>query len=173
MKAYSIVSIILTCIFFIAIIALLGSGNRIGDVGPAAGWAFVTGLYALIFSIVGIIWSTKRSPKNITILVMSIIGLILFFITIMICIVAFGHSGNKWDYIYWLSAAAGWGMIATWYLLPLSIVSLVQAIRVDNKKETNVASVDTISSELEKLDELRRKGIISDQEFEDKKRQIL
>ena len=94
MKAYSIVSIILTCIFFIIVAAVSEE-----DLEASAGWAFLTVLYSLIFSIIGIVWGTKKSPKNITVMVMSIIGLVVAVIALIVCLVAFSKSGgNKWDY---------------------------------------------------------------------------
>tara|TARA_Y100001954_G_C15713811_1_gene554462 strand:- start:362 stop:859 length:498 start_codon:yes stop_codon:yes gene_type:complete len=165
MKAYSIVSIVLTCIFFIIIAALVDSLDYEGS----AGWAFITGIYALVFSIIGLVWSAKKSPKNITVMVMSIIGLLIAVLTIILSIISFSETG--WGKINALEGASGWGIICSIFLLPQSIVSLVQSIR-HNKKNSTVA-VTGVSSELEKLDDLRKKGIISDEEFETKKREIL
>jgi len=164
MKAYSIVSIVITCIFFIIIAA---TAESLDTLEASAFWGFLTGIYAMIFSIIGLVWSVKKSPKNITIMVMSIIGIIISFLTIIMFFVAIGDEGN-WSYKESLEGAAGWGMISSIFLLPHSIVALVQS----NRSNKN-ATINNVSSELEKLDELRRKGIISDQEFEEKKRQIL
>ena len=60
-----------------------------------------------------------------TLKVMSIIGIIWFSLC-FICIVSLSASGDYYD-------AAGWGIWAVLYGIPLSIVGVVQAKRQQNK----------------------------------------
>ena len=87
---------------------------------------------------------------------MSIIGIVLFSLS-LICILAFFESD--------LEASAGWGMLGMLYAIPLAIAGLVKSNKP--KKELNV------TAELVKLSELKEKGILSEDEFQAKKKDLL
>jgi len=89
--------------------------------------------------------------------VMAIIGIVWFSISIL-CLVSFNNSLND--------EAVGWGFLALLYALPFSIVVLVQT----NKKETPDKNV---TQELLKLNELKEKGILSEEEFQSIKLNLL
>ena len=126
MKAYFIVSLGMTPIFFSLIVVLLANN---GLEEAASVLAFIVGLYALIFSIIGVVWSARKNPKNITMIVMSIIGIFIFLITIILAMTAFGTHG--WLLDNRSNAAAVGGIFTTLYLVPLSIVALVQISNSD------------------------------------------
>ena len=88
--------------------------------------------------------------------IMSIIGIVLFSLS-LICILAFLESD--------IEASAGWGMLGMLYAIPLAIVGLVKSNKP--KKELNV------TAELVKLSELKEKGILSEDEFQAKKKDLL
>jgi uncharacterized oligopeptide transporter (OPT) family protein len=88
--------------------------------------------------------------------IMSIIGIVWFSLS-LICIFAFFESD--------LEASAGWGMLGMLYAIPLAIVGLVKSKKPD--KELNV------TAELLKLSELKEKGILSEDEFQAKKKDLL
>ena len=87
---------------------------------------------------------------------MSIIGIVWFSLS-LICILAFLESD--------IEASAGWGMLGMLYAIPLAIVGLVKSNKPD--KELNV------TAELLKLSELKEKGILSEDEFQAKKKDLL
>lgn len=87
---------------------------------------------------------------------MSIIGIVWFTLS-LICILAFFESD--------IEASAGWGMLGMLYAIPLAIVGLVKSNKP--KKELNV------TAELVKLSELKEKGILSEDEFQAKKKDLL
>jgi len=87
---------------------------------------------------------------------MSIIGIVWFSLS-LICIFAFFESD--------LEASAAWGMLGMLYAIPLAIVGLVKSNKPD--KELNV------TAELLKLSELKEKGILSEDEFQAKKKDLL
>ncbi len=87
---------------------------------------------------------------------MSIIGIVWFSLS-LICILAFLESD--------IEASAGWGMLGMLYAIPLAIVGLVKSNKP--KKELNV------TAELVKLSELKEKGILSEDEFQAKKKDLL
>jgi len=169
MKAYFIVSLVMTPIFFTLIVVLL---EKNGSEEAASVWTFIVGLYALIFSIIGVAWSTRKEPKSTTMMVMSIIGIIIFLITVILAMTAFGTHGSLLDNRS--NAAAGWGIFTTLYLLSLSIVALVQSSNSDIQPEyIRPSSFSVVAADLEKLNDLRKRGVISEKEFEEKKQQIL
>ncbi len=86
---------------------------------------------------------------------MSIIGIAWFSLSLL-CIFAFYETD--------LEAAAGWGLLGMLYAIPLSIVGLINS----NKKQNNNSYY-----ELLKLNELKEKGIISENEFNSKKNDLL
>ena len=88
--------------------------------------------------------------------IMSIIGIVWFTLS-LICILAFLESD--------IEASAGWGMLGMLYAIPLAIVGLVKSNKP--KKELNV------TAELVKLSELKEKGILSEDEFQAKKKDLL
>ncbi len=92
--------------------------------------------------------------------IMSIIG-IVWFSFCLICIVVFMETD--------LVAAGGWGVLGLLYAIPFSIVGLVDS----NKKQQHKKTQNNYMDELIKLNELREKGILSEVEFEGKKRELL
>ena len=86
---------------------------------------------------------------------MSIIGIVWFSISLL-CIFAFYETD--------LEAASGWGMLGMLYAIPFSIVGLNNS----NKIEDNNSY-----SELIKLNDLKEKGILSEDEFNYKKNDLL
>ncbi|HNV62040.1 MAG TPA: SHOCT domain-containing protein [Candidatus Cloacimonas acidaminovorans] len=88
--------------------------------------------------------------------IMSIIGIVWFSLS-LICILAFLESD--------IEASAGWGMLGMLYAIPLAVVGLVKSNKP--KKELNV------TAELVKLSELKEKGILSEDEFQAKKKDLL
>ncbi|MBP8782210.1 MAG: SHOCT domain-containing protein [Paludibacteraceae bacterium] len=88
--------------------------------------------------------------------IMSIIGIVWFSLS-LICILAFLESD--------IEASAGWGVLGMLYAIPLAIVGLVKSNKP--KKELNV------TAELVKLSELKEKGILSEDEFQAKKKDLL
>ena len=87
--------------------------------------------------------------------IMSIIGIAWFSLSLL-CIFAFYETD--------LEASAGWGLLGMLYAIPLSIVGLINS----NKKQNNNSYY-----ELLKLNELKEKGIISENEFNSKKNDLL
>lgn len=87
---------------------------------------------------------------------MSIIGIVWFSLS-LVFILAFFESD--------LEASSGWGMLGMLYAIPFAIVALVKS----NKKikETSV------TQELIKLNELKEKGILTQDEFQAKKIDLL
>lgn len=94
-----------------------------------------------------------------TIKVMSIIGISLFTLS-MICLVAF--VGIE-DY----EGAAGCGMMAIFYALPLSIVTLITSFKTGKRSDSD--SYD----ELLKLHSMIDTGILSEEEFNARKQKLL
>ena len=88
---------------------------------------------------------------------MSIIGIVWFSLSFL-CIALL----IKQD----VEAAAGWGILGMLYALPYSIVGLVKSKKSSNK-EINV------TQELIKLSELKEKGVLTDDEFQAKKIDLL
>ncbi len=89
---------------------------------------------------------------------MSIIGIVWFSLSLL-CVLAFSGS-------YDLEAAAGWGVLGLLYAIPYAIVGLVKSSKSGSPKLN-------ISSELLKLNELKEKGILTQEEFNHKKAQLL
>ena len=87
---------------------------------------------------------------------MSIIGIVWFSLS-LICILPFSESD--------IEASAGWGMLGMLYAIPLAIAGLVKSNKPKN--ELNV------TAELVKLSELKEKGILSEDEFQAKKKDLL
>ena len=88
---------------------------------------------------------------------MSIIGIVWFSLSLL-CIAGLLASD--------MEAAAGWGILGMLYAIPYSIVGLVKSNNV-SKKETNV------TQELIKLAELKEKGVLTEDEFQAKKIDLL
>jgi hypothetical protein len=89
--------------------------------------------------------------------VMSIIGVCWFSFS-LVCIFAFSDSDQN--------AAIGWGVLGMLYAIPYSITGIIKSVKP--KK-----SQDELTRELLNLNELKEKGIITDNEFEVKKTVIL
>lgn len=89
--------------------------------------------------------------------VMSIIGIVWFSIS-LIFLLAFMHDDIK--------ASIGWGMMGLMYAIPYSITGLVIAMK--NQKK----STDSMN-ELIKLNELKDKGILTEEEFQAKKQELI
>lgn len=88
---------------------------------------------------------------------MSIIGIIWFSLS-LILIIAFSNSD--------LEAAMGWGILGMLYAIPFSIVGLIKS-----KKKTNEQF--NVTQELLKFSELKEKGILTEDEFQAKKIDLL
>lgn len=86
---------------------------------------------------------------------MSIIGIIWFSLS-LICIVALIESN--------LQAATGWGILGLLYAIPYAIVGLVVSIK---------KSKSTVTQELLNLSSLKEKGVLTDDEFQAKKLDLL
>jgi len=89
---------------------------------------------------------------------MSIIGIIWFSICFVLMMLMGGSE--KWV------ASAGWGMFGILYAIPYAIAVLTQSSKIKNLSRTH-------AEELIKLHELKEKGVITEEEFEDKKSQYL
>lgn len=89
--------------------------------------------------------------------VMSIIGVVWFSLS-LICIFAFADTD--------IDAALGWGMLGLAYAIPYSIVGIVTT------KKKKGSGLDG-TQELVKLNQLKEKGILTDDEFQQKKQEIL
>ena len=88
---------------------------------------------------------------------MSIIGIVLFSLSLILSI-GFIESNPK--------ASIGWGMIGMLYAIPFSIANLV------NLNKAHKVPKDPFL-ELLKLNELKEKGIFTDEEYQEKKAEIL
>ena len=88
---------------------------------------------------------------------MSIIGIVWFSLSLL-CILAFINSD--------MEASAGWGLLGMLYALPYAIVGLVNS----NKKTKTEKSA---TQELIELAELKEKGILTEDEFQAKKIDLL
>lgn len=86
---------------------------------------------------------------------MSIIGIVWFSISLL-CILAFYETD--------LDAAIGWGMLGMLYAIPYSIVGLINSNKIRENSSYN---------ELIKLNDLKEKGILSEDEFNSKKMELL
>lgn len=89
--------------------------------------------------------------------IMSIIGIIWFSLSFLFILVFLNED---------MEAAAGWGLLGMLYAIPYSIVGLVKSNKSSNK-EMNV------TQELIKLSELKEKGVLTDDEFQAKKIDLL
>lgn len=87
---------------------------------------------------------------------MSIIGIVWFTISLFFILVFMEND---------LEAAVGWGLLGMLYAIPFAIVGLVKSHKTT--KEGNV------TQELLKLSELKDKGVLSDDEFQAKKVDLL
>ncbi len=111
---------------------------------------------------------------------MSVIGIVLFSLSLFL-MTMFIDEDNE--------AAIGWGLIATLYALAFAIVVLVKsnskpkpvvefsagtppAIPESMRPKTNMPITD-MADQLLKLNELKEKGILSEDEFQAKKSDIL
>ena len=89
--------------------------------------------------------------------IMSIIGIVWFSLS-LICIFAFYETD--------LLASAGWGMLGLFYALPFAITSLIKSNKRQDKEKN-------ITQELIAMHELKEKGILSEDEFQTKKSELL
>jgi predicted membrane protein len=92
--------------------------------------------------------------------VLSIIG-IIYFALCLLCILLLA-SGS--DYF----ASSGWGLLAVFYAIPFSIVTLV--VSAKSKTEDTGSS---ISDRLVEIHDLKEKGILTEQEYLTQKAIIL
>lgn len=90
---------------------------------------------------------------------MSIIGIIWF--TLGLATIIYFNAIDE------ALAAAGWGIICVLYGIPLSIVRLIYSNKLT--KSTNIEYI----TELSRLNELKEKGVLTDDEFTDQKSKIL
>lgn len=94
--------------------------------------------------------------------IMSIIGIVLFSFAFLV--VALTIDSTDPD------IPIGWGLIGLLYAIPFSIVVLVQSIKLKGKSMSNI---NNIATTLISLNELKEKKIITEEEFNQKKSQIL
>ncbi len=88
--------------------------------------------------------------------ILSIIGIIWFSFCFIIIVALLSEDAE---------ASAGWGIFALLYSIPLSIVGLV--------KTSSGGSRDSNIDKLFKLSEMKKEGLISEEEFNFKKRELL
>ena len=89
---------------------------------------------------------------------MSIIGIVWFSISFLFIGILLDQDTE---------AAAGWGILGMLYAIPYSIVGLIKSTKSSSNKEMNAIQ------ELIKLSELKEKGILTDDEFQAKKIDLL
>lgn len=89
---------------------------------------------------------------------MSIIGIVWFSLSILF-IIGFNNNAND--------EAVGWGILGMLYAIPYAIAGLVFSY-----KKPKVRSRD-ITAELAKLGELKEKGILTEEEFTNRKNKLL
>ena len=89
---------------------------------------------------------------------MSIIGIVWFSISFLFIGILLDQDTE---------AAAGWGILGMLYAIPYSIVGLIKSTKNSSNKEMNAIQ------ELIKLSELKEKGILTDDEFQAKKIDLL
>lgn len=102
-------------------------------------------------------YNIKEDLNVKTLKVMSIIGIVFFSLAFFIIVLLLTSNPV---------GASGWGIISLFYAIPYSIVVLV----ISNKGNAN--TID-IANQLVKLDDLRQKEIITEEEFNQKKSQLL
>ena len=90
--------------------------------------------------------------------VMAIIGIVFFSICML------GVIASAEEEVY--DEALVWGFLGLLYALPFAIVVLVQVNKKDNPKIE-------VTQELLKLNELKDKGILSEEEFQSMKMNLL
>ena len=88
---------------------------------------------------------------------MSIIGIVWFSLSFLF-MMAFLNTN--------MPASAGWGLLGMLYAIPFSIVGLVKSVQ--SKKPDN-----SITQELLNLFELKEKGVITEDEFQAMKMDLL
>lgn len=91
---------------------------------------------------------------------LSIIGIVWSSLSLF-CVLAFIDSDPD--------ASSGWGLLGLIYALGFAITALVMSLK---KEKTNV-SIISAHEQLLKLNELREKNIISEDEFNKKKAELL
>ena len=96
-------------------------------------------------------------------IIVIVIGLVIYFIPSAI---AFDKKKKNLAAIFAVNLLLGWIFIG-W------IVALVWALTKDEKKETIPAQTKSDADELQKLADLKEKGVISEDEFNAKKKQVL
>lgn len=94
--------------------------------------------------------------------VLSIIGIVWFSFS-LISVIYFSNSDTY--------AAAGWGMLGLLYAIPFSIICLMRSTKSPDSSAVNDFSTATI--DLLKLNELKEKGILTEEEFQKKKEDLL
>jgi hypothetical protein len=90
--------------------------------------------------------------------VMAIIGIVFFSICML------GVIASAEEEVY--DEALAWGFLGLLYALPFAIVVLVQVNKKDNPKIE-------VTQELLKLNDLKDKGILSEEEFQSMKMNLL
>lgn len=90
--------------------------------------------------------------------VMAIIGIVWFSIC-MLCVISSTEEEIYYD-------AFGFGLLGLLYAIPFAIVVLVQVNKKDNPKIE-------VTQELLKLNDLKDKGILSEEEFQSMKMNLL
>ena len=96
-------------------------------------------------------------------IIFIIVGLIIYFLPTAI---AANKKKKNTTAIFAVNLLLGWIVIG-W------IVALVWALTKDEKKDNTLTQPKSDADELQKLADLKEKGIISEEEFNAKKKQVL
>jgi len=100
--------------------------------------------------------------------IMSIIGLILFSLTILLWLLVWATPDEHNS-----QAAAGWAIISVFYAFPYSIVGIISTKSKKLIKSELKESKILPKEELLNLFELKQKGVITEDEFNSKKAELL
>ncbi len=120
--------------------------------------AIVIGFTATLFALLLAVYVLKNAPKNSTMRTMSIIGIVIFLVS-LIFIPLFAAQDK-------MKASGGWGVIALIYAIPYSIVGIVKS---GQKGQPSAANYD----EIQKFHELFKSGALTEAEFNAVKKRIL
>ncbi len=176
MKTLKVMSII-GILFFTRLILIYGLGIVEHWNHPDFDWRFFAvlglsvNLFALMLSIAILIKSFKKTMlAKISMKAVSVFSVVFFTIAFLIYLVTYIDYSK---YITFGPSQIIWhitinGMLYTPYALSLSIVMLVKS----NKKRKIFTNAN-VADELLKLSELKEKGIITEEEFDAKKAQLL
>lgn len=101
------------------------------------------------------------------VILVFLVCLVIYFIPF---IIALANNSNRMPGIFWLNFLAGWSIVG-W------IIALVWAVTSnrDNRKKIvgSVSAPLSVADELRKLDKLKKEGLITTEEFEAHKKNLL